>query len=158
GGMPMAGGWTMSMAWMRMPGQSWSAATAAFVAMWLLMMVAMMTPALVPMLCGYRANVRAHAAPRTGRLTAVAGTAHFAVRTALGAALYLPGIALAAGAMRWPALARAVPTASAALVAAAGALQLTAWKARCLVRCRAADCTHTAVPGPASVRAAFCEG
>ncbi|HSR96291.1 MAG TPA: hypothetical protein VLM79_04430, partial [Kofleriaceae bacterium] len=23
GGMPMPGGWTMSMAWMRMPGQTW---------------------------------------------------------------------------------------------------------------------------------------
>ena len=26
--MPMPGGWTMSMAWMRMPGQTWPAAAA----------------------------------------------------------------------------------------------------------------------------------
>jgi hypothetical protein len=25
-GMPMPGGWTMSMAWMRMPGQTWPCA------------------------------------------------------------------------------------------------------------------------------------
>jgi hypothetical protein len=28
GEMPMPGGWTMSMAWMRMPGQTWPAAAA----------------------------------------------------------------------------------------------------------------------------------
>ena len=27
GGMPMPGGWTMSMAWMRMPGQTWTGET-----------------------------------------------------------------------------------------------------------------------------------
>jgi hypothetical protein len=34
GAMPMPGGWTMSMAWMRMPGQTWSAAAASFLGMW----------------------------------------------------------------------------------------------------------------------------
>jgi hypothetical protein len=33
GEMLMPGGWTMSMAWMRMPGQTWSAAAAAFIGM-----------------------------------------------------------------------------------------------------------------------------
>src|SRR5579864_4948120 len=42
GGMPMPGGWMMSMAWMQMPGQTWLGAGASFVAMWLLMTVAMM--------------------------------------------------------------------------------------------------------------------
>jgi hypothetical protein len=36
GGMPMPGGWTMSMAWMRMPGQTWPGAAASFVGMWVL--------------------------------------------------------------------------------------------------------------------------
>src|SRR5262249_56955394 len=45
GGMPMPGGWTMSMVWMRMPGQGWTGAAATFLGMWLLMMVAMMLPA-----------------------------------------------------------------------------------------------------------------
>ena len=31
-GMPMPGGWTMSMAWMRMPGQTWIGAAASFLA------------------------------------------------------------------------------------------------------------------------------
>ncbi|MFI5197554.1 MAG: hypothetical protein ACHQJD_02950 [Thermoanaerobaculia bacterium] len=50
GGMPMRGGWTMSMAWMRMPGQTWPGAAASFVGMWVVMMVPMMLPAFVPML------------------------------------------------------------------------------------------------------------
>src|SRR5262245_66406724 len=58
GGMPMPGGWIMSMAWMRMPGQSWSGAAAGFLGMWVVMMVAMMLPSLVPMLSGYRRSVR----------------------------------------------------------------------------------------------------
>jgi hypothetical protein len=42
--MPMPGGWTMSMAWMRMPGQTWPGAAASFLGMWVVMMVAMMLP------------------------------------------------------------------------------------------------------------------
>ena len=44
GGMGMPGGWTMSMMWMRMPGQSWTISTVMFLLMWLAMMVAMMMP------------------------------------------------------------------------------------------------------------------
>ena len=33
GEMPMPGGWTMSMAWMRMPGQTWPGAAASFLGM-----------------------------------------------------------------------------------------------------------------------------
>jgi predicted metal-binding membrane protein len=53
-GMPMPGGWSMSMAWMRMPGQTWAVTTASFLGMWVVMMVAMMLPSLVPMLWRYR--------------------------------------------------------------------------------------------------------
>src|SRR3990172_9211034 len=53
GEMPMPGGWTMSMAWMRMPGQTWPGAAASFFGMWVVMMVAMMLPSLVPMLWRY---------------------------------------------------------------------------------------------------------
>ena len=45
GGMAMPGGWTMSMAWMRMQDQNWPAAVFAFVGMWFVMMAAMMLPA-----------------------------------------------------------------------------------------------------------------
>ena len=34
GGTAMPGGWTMSMAWMRMPGQTWPGAAASFLGMW----------------------------------------------------------------------------------------------------------------------------
>jgi hypothetical protein len=37
GEMPMPGGWTMSMAWMRMPGQTWPGAAASFLGMWIVM-------------------------------------------------------------------------------------------------------------------------
>jgi predicted metal-binding membrane protein len=50
GGMAMQGGWTMSMTWIRMPGQSWLAAAAMFLGMWTVMMVAMMMPSLMPVL------------------------------------------------------------------------------------------------------------
>jgi predicted metal-binding membrane protein len=40
----------MSMAWMRMSGQTWPVAAASFFGMWSVMMVAMMLPSLVPML------------------------------------------------------------------------------------------------------------
>jgi len=45
GAMPMPGGWTMSMTWMRMPGQGWPGAAASFLGMWVVMMVAMMRAA-----------------------------------------------------------------------------------------------------------------
>ena len=76
-GMPMPGGWTMSMAWMRMPGQSWAAAAASFLGMWVVMMVAMMLPSLVPMLWRYREAVARTGETRLGRLTALVGVGYF---------------------------------------------------------------------------------
>jgi predicted metal-binding membrane protein len=58
GGMPMPGGRTMSMAWMRMPGQTWPGAAASFLGMGVVLMVAMMLPSLVPMLRRYRRRTR----------------------------------------------------------------------------------------------------
>lgn len=135
GGMPMPGGWTMSMAWMRMPDQTWSGAAASFVGMWALMMMAMMLPSLVPMLRRYRASVGA-GTPRLGRRTALVGAGYFFVWTAIGVAVFPLGAALAEAAMQQPSLARAVPVATAVVVLAAGASQLTAWKARRLACCR----------------------
>src|SRR4029450_481635 len=71
GEMPMPGGWTMSMAWMRMPGQTWPGAAASFLGMWVAMMVAMKLPSLVFMLGRYRRAIAG--APHRGRLTAVVG-------------------------------------------------------------------------------------
>jgi predicted metal-binding membrane protein len=138
GGMPMPGGWTMSMAWMRMPGQTWPGAAASFVGMWVVMMVAMMLPSLVPMLWRYREAVGATGRTRLGRRTALAGAGYFFVWTAVGMALFPPGVALAEIEMQQPALARAVPIAAGVIIFIAGALQFTAWKARQLACCREA--------------------
>jgi predicted metal-binding membrane protein len=130
GEMPMPGGWTMSMVWMRMPGQTWPGAAASFLGMWVVMMVAMMLPSLVPMLWRYRHAVVGTAGTRLGWLTALVGMGYFFVWTVFGAAVYPLGVALAAIAMRQPALARTVPIAVGAVVLIAGAVQLTMWRAR----------------------------
>jgi predicted metal-binding membrane protein len=111
GGMTMPGGWTMSMAWMLMPGQTWPAVAASFLGMWVMMMVAMMLPSLVPMLWRYRQAVGRTGETRLGRLTALVGVGYFFVWTAFGMAAFLLGVALAAVEMQLPALARAVPIA-----------------------------------------------
>jgi predicted metal-binding membrane protein len=136
GGMPMPGGWTMSMAWMRMPDQTWLGAAAAFLAMWVVMMVAMMLPSLFPMLWRYRQAVGGTDQPRLGRLTAIVGVGYFFIWTVFGLIVFPLGIALAEIEMRQPALSRAVPVAIGAIVLLAGVFQFTAWKTRALARCR----------------------
>src|SRR5258705_3613319 len=138
GEMPMPGGWTMSMAWMRMPGQTWPGAAASFLGMWVMMTVAMMLPSLVPMLWRYRQAVGLPGESRVGRLTTLVGAGYFVVWTVFGMAAFPLGVALAAIEMQQPALARAVPIAVGVVVLIAGALQLTAWKARRLACCREA--------------------
>jgi predicted metal-binding membrane protein len=138
GEMPMPGGWTMSMAWMRMPGQTWLGAAESFLGMWVVMMVAMMLPSLVPMLWRYRQAVVKTGKTRLGWLTALVGVGYFFVWTAFGMAAFPVGVALAAIEMQLPALARAVPIAVGVVVLVAGALQFTAWKAHHLSCCREA--------------------
>jgi predicted metal-binding membrane protein len=130
GEMPMPGGWTMSMAWMRMPGQTWSAAAVSFLGMWIVMMMAMMLPSLVPMLRRYRQAVGGTGDRRLGRLTALAGVGYFFVWTVFGMAAFPLGVALAAIEMQQPAVARAVPIAAGVVVLIAGSLQFTGWKTR----------------------------
>ena len=135
--LPLCGGMTVSMAWMRMPGETWLAAAASFLAMWLPMMAAMMLPSLAPTL--WRGGAAAD------RPTALVGAGYLVVWTLLGVAVFPAGAALAAAGMRWPALASAAPVAVALTVLVGGALQLTAWKARHLADCRSGD----AVPAEA---------
>ena len=143
GGMAMPGDWTMSMAWMRMPGQSWSGAAVSFLGMWVVMMVAMMLPSLVPMLWRYRRAVccarGTTGGTRLGRLTTLVGLGYFFVWTAFGVIAFPLGVALATATMELPALARAVPMATGIVVVIAGALQFSAWKARYLACCRGAS-------------------
>jgi predicted metal-binding membrane protein len=149
GEMPMPGGWAMSMAWMRMPGQTWPGAAASFIGMWAMMMVAMMLPSLVPMLQRYRQAAARTGETRLGWLTALVGMGYFFVWTVPGMAAYPLGIALAAVEMRQPALARATPIAAGVIVLIAGAHQLTAWKARHLACCREAPGRGRVLPADA---------
>jgi predicted metal-binding membrane protein len=149
GGMPMPGGWTMSMAWMRMPGQTWPGAAASYLGMWVVMMVAMMLPSLVPMLLGYRKAVGMPGETRLGRLTALVGVGYFFVWTVFGMAAFPLGVALAAIEMRQPAVASTVPIAVGVVVLIAGGLQFTAWKARHLACCREAPGLDRTLPSDA---------
>ena len=136
GEMPMPGGWTMSMAWTRMPGQTWSGAAASFVGMWVAMMAVMMLPSLVPMLRRYHEAVAGAGETRRTLLTALVSVGYFFVWAVFGVAVFPFGAALAAIEMHQPQLARAVPTVVGVVVLIAGSLQLTAWKARSLACCR----------------------
>lgn len=138
GGMTMPGGWTVSMTWMRMPGQTWPGAAMSFLAMWAVMMVAMMLPPLVPMLWRYRQAVGGMGAMRLGGLTALVGVGYFFVWNVFGMAAFALGVALAAIQMQLPALVRAVPIVVGGVVLIAGVLQFTAWKAHHLACCREA--------------------
>ena len=134
-GMPMPGGWTMSMAWMRMPGQTWIGAAASFTGMWVVMMVAMMLPSLLPMLGRYRAAVDWTGGTRDGWLTVLVGAGYFSIWSALGLVVFPIGVALAAVEMEHVTVARAVPLATGLVVLMAGAVQLTGWKSRQLACC-----------------------
>jgi predicted metal-binding membrane protein len=151
GGMPMPGGWTMSMAWMPMPGQSWLGAAATFLGMWIVMMTAMMLPSLVPMLWRYREAVAgAGVAPRLGGLTALVAAGYFSVWALLGVAALPLGALLTALEMQSSDLSRAVPLATGVVVLTAGALQFTAWKARQLACCRHAPACGKRLPADAA--------
>ena len=124
-GMAMPGGWTMSMAWMRMPGVTWPGAAASFVGMWVVMMAAMMLPSLTPMLVRYREAVDPPGPTRLGWLTAIVGLGYFCVWAAIGAAIFQLGVALATVEMEQLVLARAVPVAVGVVILIAGAVQFT---------------------------------
>jgi predicted metal-binding membrane protein len=149
GGMPMPGGWTMSMAWMQMPGQTWPGFAASFLGTWVVMMLAMMLPSLAPMLWRYRVTVGRIRATRLGWLTALVGGGYFFVWTLFGMAAFPLGVTLTTLVMQQPALARAIPIAVGVVVLIAGAYQLSTWKARELASCRAEPGMLPADPGTA---------
>ncbi len=136
GEMAMPGGWTMSMMWMRMPGQTWAGAAAMFIGMWVVMMMAMMLPALVPMLWRYRTAVGGVGAAWLGQLTLIVSVGYFIVWTAFGMAVFPLGVALASITMHQEMVARVVPAVVGVVVLLAGGLQFTAWKVRHLGCCR----------------------
>jgi predicted metal-binding membrane protein len=148
--MSMPGGWTMSMVWMRMPGQSWPALATSFLGMWVVMMAAMMLPSLVPMLRRYRQAVGSTGNARLGRLTMLVSSGYFCVWAAFGMAAFVLGVALTTLEMQQLSLARAVPVAVGLVVLIAGGLQFTAWKAHHLACCRQAPGRARALPADAA--------
>ena len=146
GVVPMPGGWTPSMAWSRMCGQSWAGAAASFLGMWVAMTTAMMLPSLHPMLQRFRQAAGSAGARRPGLLTVLVSVGYFGVWTAFGVVAFPLGVAVTAINMKLPVLAAAAPIATGVVVLAVGGLQFTAWKARRLACCREMpwDCCLTA--------------
>lgn len=142
-------GGTMSMMWMRMPGQTWPGTAASFLGMWVVMMIPMMLPSLVPVLWRYRAAIRRSGGTHLDGATALLGSGYFFVWTVVGAAIYPLGVALAALEMRLPALVPTAPIAVGVIVLLGAALQLTAWKARHLACCREMGHVPAATAGAA---------
>jgi predicted metal-binding membrane protein len=149
-GMPMPGGWAMSMAWMRMPEQTWAGALASLLGMWVVMMAVMMLPSLVPMLLRYREAVTTDNETRLGLLTTLVGLGYFWLWTLVGMAALPLGFALAEAEMRYAALSRAVPLAAGVIVLIGGASQFTAWKAHHLACCRESIERHRTLPADAA--------
>ena len=143
GSMPMPGGWTMSMAWVRIPGQTWIGAAESFLGMWVAMMIAMMLPSATSMLRRYRrivgqTNLEYSQKPNLITSTVIVVIAYFAVWTVLGIIVYGLGTTLAEIEMQYPLLARLTPILRGICVLMAGAVQLTPWKAHHLACCRSA--------------------
>jgi predicted metal-binding membrane protein len=152
-GMEMPGGWSMSMAWMRMPGQGWLDHAGMFLGMWAVMMLAMMMPVAAPMLARYRRAVRAR---NLDALTACVAAGYFTVWMSSGVVLMAAGVTFAEAAMQSPAVSRGVPVLGALVILVAGAAQFTAWKSRLLACCRhSVDCRHDTQP---NYRAAWRHG
>jgi predicted metal-binding membrane protein len=142
GGMSMPGGWTMSMAWMRLPGQSLPGAASSYLAMWIAMMIAMMSPAILPLLARHRLAMAARGETRPGWLASVLGVGYLLVWAVVGLATYAIGLVLATAGMAWPRMAGAAPVAAAVVLLVAGALQCSAWKSRQLDCCRQLPAGH----------------
>lgn len=136
--MRMPGGWKMSMAWMRMSGQSWPGAAAGFICMWTVMMVAMMLPSLAPVLWCYRQSLINTAETHSNWPVVLVASGYFFVWATIGAAIFPLGTAIAAVEMRFPVLARSVPLETGVVVLMAGMLPFTEWRAHHLAFCREA--------------------
>jgi predicted metal-binding membrane protein len=155
-GMPMPGGWTMSMAWMRAPGERWLASGLSFLGMWVTMMVAMMLPALLPMLWRYRQAMIWGGEPHPEGFTVLAALGYVSFWAICGAIVFPLGAALAAVEMRSQDISRIVPFAAGMAVLIAGGFQLTQWKARQLACCRGEP--EHGDTGPVRCVAAFRDG
>lgn len=125
--MDMPGGWTMSMMWMQMPGETWLTSSLSFMLMWLAMMVAMMIPSALPMFLKTRR-----------RLNFLYYTAlgYFTIWLLAGIGFYILGTMLAKAAMRSDLLSHTVPLLSGTILIFAGMYQFSRPKITHLLHCR----------------------
>lgn len=132
----MPGGWRMSMMWMPMPGQGWTASFGMSLFMWAAMMTAMMLPSLAPKLLLFHRSLVWRRAPLAGLSTLGVALGYFTVWTAYGALVWVLGYSWAGFVMGFESLSRAVPMLTGAALVLAGAYQLLPWKKEGLNRCR----------------------
>jgi predicted metal-binding membrane protein len=137
GGMAMPGGWTMSMAWMRMPGQTWPGAAASFLGMWVVMMVAMMLPSAAPMILlharVYRTSVKT---PHALAPTAVFAGGYVVAWVAFSVVATSLQWGLERGALVSATMVSTSPLLGGVLLLVAGIYQWTPYKRACLRYCR----------------------
>jgi predicted metal-binding membrane protein len=136
GGMDMPGGWTMSMMWMPMPGQTWLAVAGMFLLMWVAMMVAMMLPSALPALVIYRRALHFRQDPHASLSTFLMACGYFFVWAGVGVLAFAVGVAVAWATMRWSGASRSVPVLSGIALIVCGLFQFTPWKMSCLKHCR----------------------
>jgi predicted metal-binding membrane protein len=134
GGMEMPGGWTMSMMWMRMPGETWLVSIVKFVSMWTVMMVVMMLPAALPMFIRFRCAWSVHKSDLSLGIFLLA-CGYFFVWTSVGFILFIVGVIGAQATMKWKALSYSMPTLIGFALLLAGIYQFTPWKKYGLVQC-----------------------
>lgn len=127
GDMPMPGGWTMSMMWMRMPGETWLTSSLSFMLMWLAMMVAMMIPSALPMFLKIN---------RQWNLLCYTALGYFAIWLLAGVLIYVLGVMFADAAMRSESLSNNVPLLFGVILIIAGAYQFSRLKITNLLHCR----------------------
>ena len=125
--MEMPGGWTMSMMWMQMPGQSWFTSSLSFLVMWLAMMAAMMMPSALPMFLKTR---------RQWTSLCYMAAGYFTIWLVSGIGIYSLGISIAKETMRSEQFSRIIPLLLGIWLIAGGVIQFTKWKMKHLLRCR----------------------
>jgi predicted metal-binding membrane protein len=113
-GMPMPGGWTMSMMWLQMPGQSRLGAAAQFLVMWLGMVSVMNLPLMVP--------VFLHTGKRSLSLCYIVG-GYYTIWLMAGIAVCLSGTAMAEWALHSDQGSSLIPFCRSGVVIAAGLFQ-----------------------------------
>jgi predicted metal-binding membrane protein len=133
GGMPMPGGWTMTMTWMRMPGQTWPGAAASFLGMWVAMMAAMMLPSSWPMIRTFGAVSARNR--ESGRTRAFVG-AYLAVWIAFSTVATAAQWVLQRADWVNPMIVSTSASLTAAMLVVAGVYQFSPLKRVCLSRCR----------------------